>query len=124
MKFIHRVGYYFGGFSLGLIILAFFLQGKKTSCDYGPNARTTKNIATKSKIYTEEVQSIMNQYEMDTLAIYNLIRFGDVDFSRSDTRAEDCKTYVIENTFNQNKFEMHILNCDTVATIQSLIQKK
>ena len=47
MKFIHRLGYYLGGFSIGLILLAFFLQGKKTSCDYGPNARTTKNIANK-----------------------------------------------------------------------------
>ncbi len=39
MKLIQRIGYYLGGFSIGLVILAFFLNGKKTSCSYGPDAR-------------------------------------------------------------------------------------
>ena len=44
MKFIHRLGYYLGGFAVGLIFLSFFLSGKKTSCSYSPQARTIKNI--------------------------------------------------------------------------------
>ena len=47
MKFIHRLGYYLGGFSIGLIFLAFFLSGKRASCDYGPDARVLKNIGQK-----------------------------------------------------------------------------
>ncbi len=124
MKFIHRVGYYLGGFSIGLIILAFFLQGKKTSCDYGPNARTTKNIASKSKFYTEEAQTIMNRYQMDTLTVSNLIRFGTVDFAKSDTKSEKCKTYHIANTFKEKEFELLVKNCDSIATIQSINLKK
>lgn len=124
MKFIHRIGYYLGGFSVGLIILAFFLQGKKTSCDYGPNARTTKNIANKSKIYSESAQLTMDQYQMDTLTVSNLIRFGSVDFSKSDTKSKGCKTYVVENSFKENEFELTVKNCDSLATIQSISIKK
>ena len=29
MKFIHRLGFYLGGFSIGLVFLMFFLSGKK-----------------------------------------------------------------------------------------------
>lgn len=124
MKFIHRVGYYLGGFSIGLIILAFFLQGKKTSCDYGPNARTTKNIASKSKIYSEGARSFMINYQMDTLTVSNLIRYGTVNFSKSDTKSIGCRIYYLENSYKQDEFELQILNCDSTATIQSIVLKK
>ena len=124
MKFIHRVGYYLGGFSIGLVLLAFFLQGKKTSCDYGPNARTTKNIANKSKLYTSEAESAMDSYKLDTLTISNMIRFGSVDFSKSDTKSKGCKTYHIDNSYKDNEFELLVKNCDTIATIQSITIKK
>ncbi|MEZ4802624.1 MAG: hypothetical protein R2797_07595 [Gelidibacter sp.] len=124
MKLLHRVGYYLGGFSIGLILLAFFLQGKKTSCDYGPNARTTKNIANKPKQYSEKAQSTMNAYQMDTLDVSNLIRYGEVDFSKSNTKTSDCKTYHIDNTFKDQKFELKIINCDSLVSIQSIVPKK
>lgn len=124
MKFSHRLGYYFGGFSLGILFLVFFLQGKKTSCAYGPNARTTKNMATKPKTYSEEALFIMKKYAMDTLTVSNLIRYGDVNFSKSDTRAEGCKTYFLVNTFKEKAFELKIRNCDTVAQIEKIVLKQ
>jgi hypothetical protein len=124
MKFLHRVGYYLGGFSVGLIILAFFLQGKRTSCDYGPNARTTKNIANKSKSYAPEAQSAMKLYQIDSSTVSNMIRYGSVDFSKSDTESEDCKTYHIDNTFKEKEFELLVKNCDSMVTIESIIIKK
>ncbi|HNU58816.1 MAG TPA: hypothetical protein PKI08_02565 [Aquaticitalea sp.] len=117
MKLIHRVAYYLGGFSIGLIILAFILQGKKTSCDYGPNARTTKNIANKKKNYSDAVKTVMTEYQMDTLDVSNLIRFGDVDFSKSDTKAMDCKLYVIYNSYKKKEFEITVENCDSLAKV-------
>ena len=124
MKFIHRLGYYLGGFSIGLILLAFFLSVKKTSCDYGPNARTTKNIANKKKLYSEDAKSIMEIYQMDTLSVSNLIRYGNVDFSKSDTKSEGCKSYSVENTFKDLNVTLKISNCDSVATIQSIDVKQ
>lgn len=120
MKFIHRVGYYLGGFSIGLIILAFFLSGKKTSCAYGPNARTIKNISQKQKIYSDDAILTMQSFEMDTTIVSDLIKYGDVNFSESDTKAEDCKTYIIKNNYKNQNFRLQIKNCDSLATIESI----
>ena len=124
MKFIHRLGYYLGGFSIGLILLAFFLQGKKTSCDYGPNARTTKNIANKKKHYSGEAQLIMQKHQLDTLTISNIIRYGNVDFSNSDTKSERCKVYLIENTYKDQEVILSVENCDSIATVKTIAFKQ
>lgn len=120
MKLIHRIGYYLGGFSIGLVVLAFFLSGKKTSCDYGPEARTIKNILIKKRTYSDATMASMTHHSLDTLMVTNLIKTGDVNFSESETRVEGCKTYLIENTFEDKDLEMRIKNCDSSAIILSL----
>ena len=117
MKFIHRLGYYLGGFSIGLIILAFFLNGKDASCDYGPNARTTKNIASKSLNFTEEVKTLLKSKNIDSTIAKQLIRYGNVDFSKSDTKSVPCKIYHIENTYKEEDMILKVENCDSIATI-------
>ncbi|MEY8848967.1 hypothetical protein AB9K26_09135 [Psychroserpens sp. XS_ASV72] len=120
MKFIHRVGYYLGGFSIGLIVLAFFLSGKNFSCDYGPNARTIKNISIKKKTYSESAKASMQSKAIDSTVVMELIKTGDVNFSKSDTKAEGCKTYYIENSLNEKPMELTIKNCDSTATILAI----
>ena len=124
MKFIHRLAYYLGGFSIGLIILAFFLSGKKTSCDYSPNSRTTKNISQKRKSYSEDALATMRSFEMDTTIVSDMIRHGSVNFSESNTKTEDCKTYIIENSYRDQKFKLQIKNCDSLATVESIVHNK
>lgn len=113
-----------GGFSIGLIILAFFLSGKKTSCDYSPNSRTTKNISHKQKHYTEDALSVMRSFEMDTTIVSDMIRHGSVNFSESDTKSEACKTYIIENSYKEQEFKLQIKNCDSLATIEVIVPNK
>ncbi|OUS02941.1 hypothetical protein A9Q86_02520 [Flavobacteriales bacterium 33_180_T64] len=124
MKLIHRIGYYLGGFSIGLVLLAFFLGGKKTSCDYGPNARTIKNISIKKHLYSDSTENAMKTYGLDSLTISNLIKTGSVNFSESDTKSEGCKIYLIENELDDKEVELRVKNCDSIATIQSVIIKE
>ena len=70
MKFIHRLGYYLGGFSIGLIFLAFFLNGKKVSCDYGPEARVLKNINSKKIVFSEDLTT----FSLDTSEVKSVIK--------------------------------------------------
>nr|WP_321223464.1 hypothetical protein [uncultured Psychroserpens sp.] len=123
MKLLHRIGYYLGGFSIGLILLAFFLGGKKTSCAYGPNARTIKNISIKERFYSEDTKIAMQNYSLDTLAVSQLIKTSSVNFSKSDTKADSCKTYLLESEFEEKDVELWVKNCDSSATIQSLVIK-
>ncbi|TXD84149.1 DUF4258 domain-containing protein [Subsaximicrobium wynnwilliamsii] len=124
MRFIHRLGYYLGGFAIGLLLLAFFLSGKRTSCSYGPDARTIKNINLKKRLYSEEARLNMSQFQLDTLQVSELINSGDVNFSESDTKGDACHTYLIENEFENQDMELWIENCDSVATVQSIVLRK
>lgn len=110
MKFIQRLGYYLGGFSLGLIILAFFLNGKKTSCSYGPEARVLKNIRNKRIIYGDDTIS-------DSTAIQYILKKGHINFSKSNSRQEPCGIYNIEGDFNDKDVFLSVENCDSIATV-------
>ena len=120
MKFIHRLGYYLGGFSVGLIVLAFFLGGKKASCDYGPNARTIKNISSKKMKYSEDTKFFIITYRLDSLKVADLIRNGEVDFTKSNTHLDSCKIYTIESKLENEDVILSVENCKEDATIQHI----
>ena len=120
MKLIQRLGYYLGGFSIGLIILAFFLSGKKTSCSYGPNARVLKNISTKELLYSKTVIDQIEDQTIDTASINTILRKGNVNFSKSNTKLDSCKFYVIEDKINSKEIALTIENCDSIATIKQV----
>ena len=116
MKFIHRLGYYLGGFSIGLIFLAFFLNGKKVSCDYGPQARVLKNINSKKIVFSEK----LNTFKIDTSEIKLVIKEGKILFSKSDTRKKPCGEYVIEKSTNEDNDEKLLVtlqNCDSLVKV-------
>ena len=120
MNIYQRFSYYLGGFAIGLIILAFFLSGKRTSCDYGPNARTVKNITSKPIFYSPQSQNTINKNQLDSLTIINLIKYGEVDFSMSKTKQEPCKVYTIFNTFKEQHIKLVIENCDSLAILKTI----
>lgn len=120
MKFIHRLGFYLGGFSIGLVILFFFLSGKRTTCDYSPDARVLKNIRIKERVYSEEALEKMRIYQVDTSEISAVLHKGDVDFSRSNTKLDSCKTYLVTGQSQTHNLELYFENCDSIATLQNL----
>ncbi len=110
MKLIQRLGYYLGGFAIGLIILTFFLNGKKTSCSYGPEARVLKNISIKTLVLSPDII-------LDSLAIQHVLKTGNIDFSKSDSRQKPCGIYNIEGIYNTKPITLTVKNCDSTATI-------
>lgn len=120
MKLIHRIGYYLGGFSIGLIFLAFFLSGKKASCSYGMDARVLKNISTKQLVYSQNVLELLKNKSIDSLTISEILKFGDVDFSKVDRDLDFCKLYIIEHEIDEKDIALTVENCETIATIMSV----
>ena len=120
MKLIYRIGFYLAGFSIGIIFLTFIFKGKKTEFNYFPNARTLKNINSKKIVYSQNVLDIMKAKSMDTLAISTILMNGDVNFSKSKTKLEPCKLYVIEGVFKGKEVTLSVLNCEKIATIKSI----
>ena len=120
MTLLQRIGYYLGGFSIGLIILAFFLNGKKVSCDYGPEARVLKNINTKKIVFSEAILTDLSTKKIDSTTISYLLKKGDVNFSKSTPREKPCGIYAIEGEYKDIEMLMTVQNCDSIATILNL----
>ncbi|WP_445736552.1 hypothetical protein [Mariniflexile sp.] len=117
MKLIQRIGYYLGGFSLGLIILAFFLNGKKTSCSYGPDARVLKNIRLKKIVYSNNIHTQLTTYHVDSVAINYVLKKGNINFPESNARQKPCGMYQVEGSYNKKDIVLTVENCDSIATI-------
>lgn len=120
MTLLQRIGYYLGGFSIGLVILAFFLNGKKVSCDYGPEARVLKNINTKKIVFSEAILTDLSTNKIDSITISYLLKKGDVNFSKSTPREKPCGIYAVEGEYKEKEMLMTVENCDSIATILNI----
>ncbi len=117
MKLAYRLVYFSGGFIIGIALLFFILSGKKTSCAYGLDARTLKNIRVKERAFSEKTLTVLRENQMDTSAISTLLEDGDVLFSESNTNLDSCKQYVIEGKILEKYLKVRIENCDSLATV-------
>ncbi|WP_044397718.1 DUF4258 domain-containing protein [Lacinutrix sp. Hel_I_90] len=120
MSLLKRFGYYFGGFAIGLVILAFFLNGKRVSCDYGPDARVLKNINTKPMVFSQDVITFMSAKQIDTTQVNYILYRGDVNFSMSNTNKTPCKEYYIEGKLHDKAAALIIENCEKKALLKSI----
>lgn len=120
MSLLKRFGYYFGGFSIGLVILAFFLNGKKASCSYGPDARVLKNINLKKVQFSNASNVFITANKIDTLQVNYILYKGDINFSESNARQKPCGIYQIEGELNQKDAALIVENCEKSATLKSI----
>lgn len=125
MKLAYRLVYFSVGFLMGIGLLFFILSGKKTSCSYGPESRTLKNIRQKERAFSENTLKVLRENQMDTSAISTLLIDGDVLFSESITKLDSCNQYVIKGNILEKNLKIKIENCDKIATVieAAVIQK-
>lgn len=118
MKFIHRLGYYLSGFVVGIIMLMFFLGGKKTSCDWGLDARVLKNMRNKERIVETDALMFFKENKIDTATISYVLKSGDVNFKKSNIEAKPCKIYQVEGVVNSKELGFIFENCDSTAVLK------
>jgi len=108
------------GFSIGITLLLFFLNGKDASCNYLPNARMLEILRSKHRVYSDEVLQLMSDKNIDSTEVVDLLLKGDIDFSKSKVHQEPCRYYWIDGYIKQKETSIYVENCDTIVTIQSL----
>jgi hypothetical protein len=108
MSFLKRLYYFSTGLIIGIIFLFFILNGKKTSCNYGPSARVIDNIISKDLIFKSEKDSIENEKLID------IISNGKVRFNKSDVYKEPCALYFIES----DDLNLFVENCHKKAIVE------
>lgn len=119
MRLLHRFGYFSIGLIMGIMLLIFFLSGKKASCNYTPNARTLEDIRFKTLVYSEESRDYLNSNKVDSIAIAYILEEGNVNFGKSKTDHEPCNIYFITGQIESRKLELQIENCRDTATLQN-----
>ncbi len=125
MPFIKRLGFYLFGMSIGIIFLAFFFKKKTEDTGvyfcYFPNCRTLKDIRSKPMEYSDAVRDQLQNKQLDTTDIVNLLTDGDVDFGRSDTKSGSCKTYIVEGLIKEQEMIATVRNCTKKALLESIV---
>ncbi len=96
--FLRRLGWYLVGLSLGLVFLVFFVQKKAgekgVEFCYFPNCRVLKDLRAKPITYSPGLEA---RFSRDSVLWHSFFTEGNVDFRKSDTKAEPCKIYRIKN---------------------------
>ena len=123
MNLFQRSIYFAIGLSMGCFLLFFILEFKKYKFPYGPNARTIRSIITKPyRNYSDTALKIIQQHELDSASVANLILNATVDFSKSETDLDlDCQKYWLNTKFIDGRAcVVKIKRCDSIATLTEL----
>ena len=119
-----RFLFYGSGFAMGMVLLIFFLGGKRASCNYWPEARVLGDIAKKSILLNDETRAALSNRELDTTEVMKIIRYGDVDFSLSDTDAKPCNIYHINGKKELEEVAIKVQNCREHARVIEIIDNR
>lgn len=124
MKFAQRFAYYLIGLIMGLFFVAAVFSGKDTRCNYFPNARVLNDLRNKPFHYSDNASQILSEKWIDTTDIKNSLRYGDVDFDKSNTEVEKGKLYIIDGkTVKNQAIQLKVINYPNKAVLQDIIKK-
>ncbi len=125
MKFYQRFAYYFIGFTIGMFVVALVWNRKDVQFNYLPNARVLSNISSKPMFYDSLVIKQFNEKWVDTSDIKNTLIYGDVDFSKSNSKEKGGKLYTIYGKTKQNQdIILEIINYEDKAVLKNICKRK
>ena len=124
MKFAHRFAYYLVGLIMGSFLVAAVFSGKDTRCNYFPNARVLNDLSTKPFHYSEQASQVLAEKWIDSVDIKNCLKYGDVDFDKSNIAIGNGKLYVIYGKTVQNQeITLNVINYSEKAVLDKIIKK-
>lgn len=124
MKFVHRFAYYLVGLIMGCFFVAAVFSGKDTRCNYFPNARVLNDLRNKPFYYSDNASEILAEKWIDTIDIKNCLKYGDVDFDKSNIAVGNGKIYVIEGkTIKNQEIILNVINYPEKAVLDKIVKK-
>lgn len=108
-----------------MVILTFIFRNKTEGTDaafcYFPNCRTLKELRSKPRTYSPEIDRKMVSGQLDSLDIARFLSDGDVDFGRSSPRETPCKYYLIKGEVATQKAELGVRDCLDKIIVETLV---
>ena len=108
------------GLSLGILLLVFFLNGKKSRCSWFPNERILKIIRQKHLVYSDELLEQIKEKQIDSTYISHILLDGNIDFSKSQTKNKPCRRYHIDYYTKEKSSVLQVKICDSTAILSAL----
>ncbi len=105
MNFSKKIKLFSFGLILGTFFLITFLNGKKLSCNYGPEARVINNLKQKKWIFENKNLAIDNFNYIDFLENCKVV------FNKSDTSKDSCKIYFLKGIRKYEEIIISAENC-------------
>ena len=121
MKFSHRFAYYLIGLIMGSFVVAAVFSGKDTRCNYFPNARVLNDLRNKPFHYSDKASLILAEKWIDTSDIKNCLKYGDVDFDKSNIKVGTGKLYTIDGKTTKNQaITLEVINYPEKAVLKDI----
>jgi hypothetical protein len=111
------------GFAIGIVLVFFFLGGKKASCNWLPNDRILNIISQKKIMLSKDVKEILVTTGTDSLEIMQILNRGEIDFSKSQVKNDPCRNYWIEGPGDLKELVITVELCDSTAVVKTLTRK-
>jgi hypothetical protein len=124
MKFYQRFAYYLVGLIMGCFFVAMVLSGKDTRCNYFPNARVLNDLSTKPFNVSDVAAAKLKENWVDLTDIKNTLKYGDVDFDKSNVKYENGKIYIVEGkTIKNQPIVLEFINYTDKVVLKDIIKK-
>jgi len=111
MKLSNRLIYFMGGFLIGIFILIFIWNKKNTKFPYLPDARVLNDINSKNTHYSEKLHKAFLKNIITKSQVQAILKNGYVNFSKSNTKLDSCKIYVIQKVLSKKNYSVSLENC-------------
>ena len=124
MKFYQRFAYYLVGLIMGCFFVAMVLSGKDARCNYFPNARVLNDISSKPFNLSNEAALKLNEKWVTMTDVKNTLKYGDVDFDKSNIKYQTGKIYSIDGkTTNNIQITLEFINYPDKVVLKDIIKK-
>tara|TARA_B100000497_G_C7623860_1_gene374875 strand:- start:849 stop:1190 length:342 start_codon:yes stop_codon:yes gene_type:complete len=100
-----------GGFLIGICILIFIWDKKNTKFPYMPDARVINDVSSKNVHYSNKLHTAFAKNIITASQVQDILKNGNVNFSKSNTKLDSCKIYVIEKNLSTKNYSISLENC-------------
>ena len=112
MVFSKKIRFFSLGLLLGTFFLITFLNGKKLSCNYGPESRVINNLKQKKWTFDNEKKAL------DTFNLIDFLENSKVVFNKSNTRKDSCRVYHLKGIGKYQEIIINAENCSKVVSAE------
>ena len=115
MDFSKKIKLFSFGLLLGTFFLITFLNGKKVSCNYGPESRVINNLKQKEWIFENK------KIALDSFNVIDFLENSKVDFNKSNTRKDSCRDYYLRGIRQYKGIIINAKNCSKIVNSKVLM---